>query len=131
MKSPKSLRTISALSLCGLLLIPAGLVLGADSADILKPVQVRELIKTAKSAAEHQKLAKHYEALAAKHEADAKEHEALAAEYAKSPSGQSQKHPMAGKTAEHCKYYAEHCRKAAAEMRKIASEHLAMAKAAK
>lgn len=97
-------------------------------AQTLSSSEVKKLTASAKTPADHMKLAKHYEAVAAKHEADAKEHEALAAEYSKNPTGHEQKHPMSGQTAEHCKVYAEHCRKAAAAARQMATAHTEMAK---
>ena len=97
-------------------------------AQILPSAQVKTLTATAKTSADHMKLAKHYEAVAAKHEAEAKEHEALAEQYTKNPTGHEQKHPMSGQTAAHCKLYAEHCRKAAESARGIAAAHADMAK---
>ena len=41
------------------------------------------------------------------------------------------KTPMAGNTAEHCKYFAQHCRKAAEEMCAMAKMHGQMAAAPK
>jgi hypothetical protein len=76
---------------------------GAAVAQTLSASQVKALTASAKTPAEHLKLAKHYEAVAARHEAEAREHDALAAEYSKNPTGHEQKHPMSGQTAEHCK----------------------------
>jgi hypothetical protein len=69
--------------------------------------------------------------MAGQHEADATEHEGLAVEYTRQQQPGASKHPMAGNTAEHCRYYAEHCRQAAKDLRAIAAAHEAMAKAAK
>ena len=96
---------------------------------ILSSKQLKALVATAKTPADHLKLARHYAATADKHEADAKEHMALAAEYRRSPRVSEIKRPMAGDTAAHCEYYAEHCRKAAQEMRTLAKMHEEMAKA--
>jgi hypothetical protein len=106
-----------------------GLMFGATgNAQLLKPVEVKQLTANAKTAADHLKLATHYEAKAAEYEAEAKEHDALAEEYTKHPSGHDQKHPMSGLTAAHCKAFAESSRKSAAEAREIAAAHTAMAK---
>ena len=111
-----------------LLCLASSLVGGIALAQALSPTQVRQLTASAKTPAEHMKLAKHYEAVAAKHEAEAKEHEALAELYTKNPTGHEQKHPMSGQTAAHCKLYAEHCRKAAEDARQMAAAHTEMAK---
>lgn len=103
-------------------------IVAAEPKGILKPAEVATLVKSAKSPAEHRKLASHYTAMAEKHEADAKEHEALAAAYTSRPTGQDAKHPMSGETAAHCKFYAEHCRMAAKDMRAMAAIHEGMAK---
>lgn len=94
----------------------------------LKPNEVKALVASANTPADHMKLARHYMAMAAKHEAEAQEHEVLAAEYTKNAQFGASKHPMAPNTAEHCKYYAEHCRNAAKEMRAMAAAHEGMAK---
>ena len=114
-------------------LIPA-LVLGLTfvgataNAQVLKPAELKQLTANAKTAADHTKLAKHYEAKAAEYDAAAKEHEELAKEYELHPTGHDQKHPMMGQTAAHCRLFAESNRKAAAEAREIAKAHEAMAK---
>ena len=95
---------------------------------ILSSKQLKALVATAKTPADHLKLARHYTAMAEKHEAEANEHMALAAEYRKAPRASESKRPMAGDTAAHCEYYAEHCRKAAQEMRTMAKIHEEMAK---
>ncbi len=111
-----------------ILCLASSLLGGIAPAQVLTSAQVQKLTASAKTAADHMKLAKHYEGVAARHEIDAKEHEALAEQYAKSPTGHEQKHPMSGQTAEHCKVYAEHCRKAAAAAREMAAAHTKMAK---
>lgn len=108
-----------------------GMALAADPSSVLKPKEVKALIVSAKTSADHLKLARHFTAMAEKHEAEALEHEALAVEYAKKPEVSGMKHPMSGRTAEHCKYYAEHCRKAAKEMRSMAAAHQSMADSSK
>lgn len=110
------------------LCLAACLLAGISHAQILPSAQVQKLAASAKTSAEHMKLAKHYEAVAAKHEREAKEHEALAEQYTKNPTGHESKHPMSGQTAGHCKLYAEHCRKAAGAARSMAAAHADMAK---
>ena len=124
MKSLKALSTELVLSL--LLGFTTVVVSAADSKDILPSKQVKALAANAKTSADHMKLARHFAAKAAKQEAEAVEHEALAVEYAKNP--RPTKTPMAGNTAEHCKFFAEHCKRAAKELRDMAAAHEAMAK---
>jgi hypothetical protein len=101
---------------------------GIALSQTLSSAQVKKLTVSAKTSADHMKLARHYEAVAAKHDADAKEHELLAEEYTRNPNGHEQKHPMSGQTAAHCKFYAEHSRKAAEGARQMAAAHTDMAK---
>lgn len=121
-------RWLNATRRMAILCLAASLLGGIALAQTLSSAQVKKLTATAKTPADHMKLAKHYEAVAAKHEADAKEHEALAEQYSRNPTGHEQKHPMSGQTAGHCKLYAEHCRKAAEAARQMAAAHTGMAK---
>ncbi len=90
--------------------------------------QLSELVATAKTAADHRKLAAHYRAAAAKHEAEAQQHVELAAKYKANPTASESKRPNAPDTASHCMTYAEHCRKAAKTMSDMAAMHEEMAK---
>ncbi|MBS1985938.1 MAG: hypothetical protein JST16_17390 [Bdellovibrionales bacterium] len=94
----------------------------------LSKKQLAELVATAKTAADHRKLAEHYRAAAAKHEAEAKEHVELAAKYRANPTASETKRPGAPDTASHCMTFAEHCRKQAAIMNEMAAMHEEMAK---
>lgn len=97
----------------------------------LSKKQLAELVATAKTAADHRRLAGHYRAAAAKHEAEAKEHVELAAKYKANPTVSEMKRPGAQDTASHCLTFAEHCRKQAAIMNEMAAMHEEMAKNAK
>ncbi len=97
----------------------------------LSKKELAELVASAKTAADHRKLADHYRAVAAQHEAEAAEHAALAAKYKANPTGNDLKRPGAADTASHCLSYAEHCRKAAKSMSDLAAMHDEMAKHAK
>jgi hypothetical protein len=109
----------------------AGAGLAQQPTGKLSAAELKKLARTHDTPADHQKLARHYEAVAAEHEAEAAEHEALAAEYTRQPTGQGVKHPMSAQTAEHCKVYAQHCRNVAKEARALSAEHAALAKAHK
>lgn len=94
----------------------------------LSKKQLKDLVATAKTAADHRKLAEYYRAAAAKHEAEAKEHVELAAKYRANPTASETKRPGAPDTASHCLTFAEHCRKQAAIMTEMAAMHEEMAK---
>ena len=102
----------------------------ANASGLLTSRQVKELIATAKTPADHVKLQKHFLALAAKYEADASEHAAEAEAYRKNPSFRDTKQPVGPGTAAHCDRFAELDRQAAKEARDLASghEHMAAAK---
>lgn len=119
----KQLKLVSQVAVLGFALTGA-----VAHAQLLKPAELKELTANAKTAADHEKIAKHYDAKAAEYEATAKEHDELAAEYTKHPTGHDQKHPNMGLTASHCKTLAEASRKAATASREIAAAHRAMAK---
>lgn len=110
--------------------VAAGSAAAVEPKGVLKPKEVKALVVSAKSPADHFKLARHFTAMAEKHEAEAKEHDELALEYSRNPQMRG-KLPMAPNTAEHCKYFAEHCRNAAKQMRSMATAHEEMAKAAR
>ena len=105
-----------------------GLALGMAQGQVLNSAQLKELTVSAKTAADHERIAKHYDAKAAEYEATAKEHEELAAEYTKHPNGHDQKHPNTGLTAAHCRTIAESSRKAGEAAKQMAAMHRAMAK---
>ena len=99
------------------------------SPDLLTSKQVKELVATAKTAADHLKLAKHFTALAARYEAQANEHAAEAQAYRKNPTFMESKNPSGPGTAAHCDRFAELTRQAAKEARELASAHERMAAA--
>ena len=100
------------------------------SSDLLTSKEVKGLIATAKTPADHAKLQKHFLAVAAKYEADAVEHAAEAQAYRKNPSFLESKNPVGPGTAAHCDRFAKLDRQAAKEARGLASahEHMAAAK---
>ncbi len=121
----------SAIVLAALMVVSAGHATALEPKSELKPKEVKALVASAKTPADHMKLAHYYSAMAAAHEAEAQDHEALAAEYTRNPQWAASKHPMAQNTAEHCKFMAEHCHNAAKEMKAMASAHEEMAKSLK
>ena len=103
-------------------------LLRAQNGDHMSKEEVKTLIANAKTAEDHERLAKHFDAEADQLEAEANEHQELAAEYKAHPSGQDSKHPMSGKTAGHCQYFADDLHKAATQARALAADHRGMAK---
>lgn len=120
-----STRTLVLLATAALLTTPFA------TAQTLGKAELKKLVATASTPADHERIAKHFDAKAAQYETDAKDHEELAAEYKANPTGHELKHPMTGLTAEHCLYFAKEARRAAEEARKVAADHRAMAKPTK
>ena len=102
----------------------------AKSSDLLTSKQVKALIATANTPADHIKLQKHFLAVAAKYEAGATEHAAEAQAYRKNPSVMESKHPAGPGTAAHCDRFAQLDLEGAKVARDLASahEHMAAAK---
>ena len=123
--SLKATRTLILFALAALF-IP--LLAGAQS---MGKEDLKKLIAGAMNPADHERIAKHYDAKAVQLEADAKEHEELASEYKRNPTGHEQKHPMSGQTAAHCKLFADRFREAAKQARQLAVDHRQMAKTVK
>lgn len=101
----------------------------AKSSDILTAKDLKALIASAKTPADHVKLQKHYLALAAKYDAEATDHAAEAAAYRKNPTFMESKNPVGPNTAAHCDRFAERAREDAKEARELASAHEHMAEA--
>ena len=94
----------------------------------LSKEEVRTLIQTASTPAEHNKLAEHYGLQADKLEAQSNEHAEMAKLYRARPNASAMKHPMGPDTASHCEYLAANLHKAAAEARALSAAHAEMAK---
>jgi hypothetical protein len=99
------------------------------STDLLSSKQVKELVATAKTPADHLKLSKHFNALAAKYEAEAAEHAEEAQAYHKNPTFMESKNPSGPGTVAHCDRFADLTRQAAKEARELATAHEHMASA--
>lgn len=100
---------------------------GAAEKPSLTKKEVKALVATAKTPADHMKLARYFNEQADRLEADAREHEELAQEYRKNPSPMAMKTPMSPNSAEHCAYFAKAARDAAKADRELAIGHQAMA----
>lgn len=111
-----------------LAILTAPSLLRAQRGDHMSKDNVKALIASAKTAEDHERLAKHFDAEADQLDAEATEHQELAVVYKANPSGQESKHPMSGKTAGHCQYFADDLHKAATQARALAANHRGMAK---
>jgi hypothetical protein len=100
-------------------------------AQTMNKAELKELVGTANTPKDHERIAAHFDAKAAELDEEAKDHDELAAKYAASPNGHDQKHPMSGLTAGHCKFFATKAREAAKAARQIAADHRQMAKTSK
>jgi hypothetical protein len=92
----------------------------------LSKKEVRALLASASTPADHEKLSRHFEAKAADLEADAVEHEELAVVYRTPPPSTKGVAPV--RWDQHCKSLATSLRKSAADARKLADDHKKMAR---
>ena len=114
--------TVAALGL-------AGIAAGADNTAKIGKKEVKALIASASTAADHQKLAMHFREEAARLQARQQEHEEEAAEYFKNPSSHPvPKYPTLG---QHCRDLAGSYKMAAQKALKLAEIHESLAKEAK
>jgi hypothetical protein len=111
-------------------MLPAMISVPAGAAD--KPLsksELKSLIATAETKAEHERIAKYFDAEAARYEAEAKEHGDLASVYQKSTP--SAKIPGPSRTFNHCDSLSKSLQKAAEDARQLAAAHRGMEKEAK
>ena len=95
----------------------------------LSKAEVKALIATAETKAEHERIAQYFDAEAAKYEAEGKEHGELAAVYRSSTP--SAKYPGGMQTFNHCDSLSKSLQKAADDAHALAAEHRQMASEAK
>lgn len=94
----------------------------------LSKQQLLSLISTAKTPAEHSRLAAYYGAEAQDYLAQSKEHEQMGAAYKKNPAFNTSK--STNGPINHCEYLSQHLKESATEMQKLAQEHEQMAREA-
>ena len=97
----------------------------------LSKSELKSLIANAETKAEHERIAKHFDAEAAKYEAEAKEHGELAQLYQRNTSPTPTKYPGSMQTFNHCDSLSMSLQKAAEEARALAADHRGMEKEAK
>lgn len=87
--------------------------------------QLQTLVATAKTPAEHERIAHYYAAKAQTDRTQAREHAQMAESFRKNPVTNSAKQSIS--TVNHCTYVAQSLTKDAAKMQKLADEHERMA----
>ena len=97
----------------------------------LSKTELKNLIATAETKAEHERIANYFDAEAARYEAESKDHGELAPFYQRNPDPAASKHPGSPRAFEHCDSLSKNLQKAAEDARQMAAEHRGMAKAAK
>jgi len=100
----------------------------APKAEKLSKQQLLSLIATAKTPAEHSRLAAYYNAEVQNYLALSKEHEQMAAQYKKNPAMNTSK--SSSGPVNHCEFLAQHLKESAAQLQELAQEHEQMAKEA-
>jgi hypothetical protein len=99
----------------------------------LKQKELKSLIATAKTPADHLRIANYYREQAAKLTASSNEHVAMAKEYAKNPvfaAVEAKQQASFGQGASHCRRWAELDKQQAKEAEALVALHEEMAKAA-
>ncbi len=100
-----------------------------ESAGKLSKTELKALIVSAKTPADHAKLAKYYRYEAAMLQAEVKDHDEMAADYDKNPMG----HPIpkAQTLGDHCRNLVRYDNEAVKEANEMAAMHEEMAKSIK
>jgi hypothetical protein len=89
--------------------------------------ELKHLVATAETKADHERIAQYFDDEAAKYEAESKEHEELAGAYRKSGPA-SAKYPGSMQTPNHCDSLSKSLQQAAENARQLAADHREMAK---
>jgi len=121
-------RTVSILSVLSLALVMTVAAIGQTPAkpQHLSKQQLNTLIATAKTPAEHQRIAQFYQSQALDYLAQSKEHEAMVAAYKANPSMTNNKNQAS--TINHCEYFVQTFKDLAAKSQELAQLHEQMAK---
>lgn len=128
MRIKQSIVTIATIAMLLMLFTARSSFVTAAGKQTLSKKELKELIKTASTKADHEKLADYYKAEAERLEAEAKDHDEMGEMYKKNPSPLAAKHPEAFGEA-HCREMARRLREAAADAQSLAEMHAAEANA--
>jgi len=123
----RTLRTAVMAVAVGMLTAMVSVPAGAADKPLTKS-EVKNLIAHAETKADHERIAKYFDAEAVKYEAEAKDHGDLAQVYRKA-GAPSAKQPT--NTFNHCDSFAKSLEQAAENARQLAADHRAMATDAK
>ena len=124
-------RTLAILSLLSLAIVMTVVAVGQTaSAPQTKPehiskAQLNSLISTAKTPAEHQRIAQYYRGQAQDYLTQSKEHEAMVAAYKANPSLVNNKNQAS--TINHCEYFVQTFKDLAVKSQELAQLHEEMA----
>jgi hypothetical protein len=99
------------------------------AAEQLSPKQLASLVASAKTTAEHERIANQYRAQADKLLAESNDHARMAAAFRANPVTNNEKRASA--TVNHCEYLAQSLRERSRKIRALAEEHERMAQAAR
>ena len=99
----------------------------AASGDNMTVIQLSALLDGAKTAADHEQIAKHYDSEAVLLESAADDHLKLATQYKDTASLKGSLHPTSKEASAHCLALADGLRSAAKEARTMAADHRAIA----
>ena len=122
-----STRTLSILSVLSLAVVMtvSGMGLTANAQDKLSKSELNTLIATAKTPAEHQRIAQYYTAQSQDFLAQANEHEAMLASYKANPSLLNEK--FKASTIKHCENLAADLKDLSVKSQEMAKMHEQMA----
>ena len=123
-------RTISILALTLMLASISMPSVAADNSSRLSKKELKVLIATARTPAEHRRIATYYQQQASELRGKAKEHEETAAMYQKQPLPYEGKYSYGTVGFSHCRRFADLFAEQAKEAEALASLHEDMAKAA-
>lgn len=98
----------------------------ASNQDLLSKKQLAALVASARTPAEHQRIAAYYRAQSDKLLVESNQHAAMAAEFRANPA--TNNHKTAFGTVNHCEYLAHSLREKADKALALAQEHELMAK---
>ena len=103
---------------------------GANDKTLSKS-ELKRLVANAETKADHERIAKYFDAEATKYEAEAKEHGELAPFYQRNPDPAISKHPGSQRSFQHCDSLSKSLTQAAQDARSLAAEHREMSQQAK
>jgi len=117
--------TLSFAMLTAVVSVPAG------AKDKPSKSELKTMISSAQTKADHERIAQYFDREAVKYEAESKEHGELAPLYQKRPDPALSKHPASARSFAHCDSLSKSLQQAAQDARQLAADHRAMATEAK